>query len=348
MALYNNSDFIEPLLVYNVTGGTSGTEFTSLSDNDTNYVYVDYNSGSPIFVVSTSDAAINDSNVIIYLVLYRAGNFVHILEYGKMGAGLSNKINQRFEKTQRFAKESGLVLGLSASGVATLSGGVTWNASNRKSITAVNSMDNTFFKNYHVGGSWTYSTSSDYINNTYYDDGTDLVSASASKYLVNWYYRGQETNGHLYELYSESQYDNVSLAQLATEPQTPELISSHAFLVGRIIVQVATYSGLVENIVTSTFRTTQVANHNDLNNIQGGLPSEYYHLSSNQYANIALTNDPNNFSVHQIINASASISNNLTVDQNMKLSGTFSGNISNSATSDQIIQTTLLFLSNNL
>jgi len=342
VALYNNANFIEPLLLYTVSGGSSGTEFTALADNDTNYVFIDYNGGSPTFIISTSDGAINESSVIRYLTLYRVGNFVHILEYGKSGAGLPNKLNQRLENTQRFAKESGLVLGLSAStGIATLTEGITWNASNRKLITAVNSADNTFFKNYHVASAWSYDASSDYINNTYYDDGTDLVSASASKYLVNWYYRGQETNGHLYELYGSGQYDNVSLAQLATEPQTPELISSHAFLVGRIIVQVGTYSGIVENIASSTFTPTQVASHNDLNNMQGGSPAEYYHLNANEHDHIALTNDSNDFTVAQIINASASIANDLKVD------GKVMGSNNSGIDTNALVQSALLFLSNN-
>ena len=341
-ALYNNSNFIEPLLVYDVAGGTSGTEFSALVDQDTNYVYIDYNSGSPTFVISTSDGAVNESSVIRYLTLFRAGNFIHVLEYGKAGAGLSNKINQRFENAQRFARESGLVLGLSAStGIVTLTEGVTWNASNRKTITAVNSADNVFFKNYHSGGSWTYSTAGDYMNDTYYDDGSNIVSASASKYIVNWYYRGQETGGHLYELYGNSQYENVSEAKLSTEPQTPEMISSHAFLVGRIITQAGTYSGIVENIASSVFQTTQVASHNDLNNMQGGAPGEYYHLDANKHDHIALTNDSNDFTVAQNINASASISNDL------KISGNTIGSNNQGIDTNALIQSALLFLSNN-
>jgi hypothetical protein len=142
-------------------------------------------------------------------------------------------------------------------------------------------------------------------------------------------------------LYGESQYDNVSLAQLSTEPVTPELISSHAFLVGRVIVQVGTYSAIVENIAASTFRTTQVASHNDLNNMQGGGPAEYYHLNANEHDHIALTNDSNDFTVAQTINASASISNDL------KVSGDIMGSNNSGIETNLLVQSALLFLSNN-
>ena len=65
----------------------------------------------------------------------------------------------------------------------------------------------------------------------------------------------------------------------------------------------------------------------------------------------AFNNDNSHFVVdyngNVVIGATAT-SQKLEVVGNMKLSGTFSGNISNSVTSDKIIQTTLLFLSNNL
>jgi hypothetical protein len=65
----------------------------------------------------------------------------------------------------------------------------------------------------------------------------------------------------------------------------------------------------------------------------------------------SLNNDSSHFVVDaggNVIIGGTATSQKLEVVGNMKLSGTFSGNISNSATSDQIIQTTLLFLSNNL
>jgi hypothetical protein len=35
------------------------------------------------------------------------------------------------------------------------------------------------------------------INNSFYDDGTDIVSGTPGNYLVNWYFRGQEVNDHI-------------------------------------------------------------------------------------------------------------------------------------------------------
>jgi hypothetical protein len=331
VALYNNANNIEPIIVYDIASGTTGVgDIPVLTDNDTNYIVIEYNGGAPRYNVYDNDGVVNDSSIVLYMVVYRLGNFVHTLEFGNQGAGLANKLNDRFIMTDRFGYESGLGLSLSAStGIVMVSAGVAWNGPNRQSLTAVNSSGSTFFKNYHVGGSWTADTSGDYINNTYYDNGTDIVTATAGKYLVNWYFRGQETNSHIYEVYSESQYDTVALAQLATEPALPELITSHAFLVGRIIVGVGATTGLTEGAFVNTFQSTNVTSHNDLVGIQGGTAGQYYHLTSAQYNNLALTNTNNYFSVGQ------TISGNLTVTGGTQI--LFSGNSSSDLV--RIIQT---------
>ena len=304
VALYNNSNFIEPLKVYTVPSGTTGSGgIPSLFNEDTSYIVIEYNGGSPRYYVYDNDSVVTDSDVVLYMITYRSGNFVHVLEFGNYGAGLPNKINDRFLSTDRFARESGFSLGLSGStGVVTLSAGVAWDGVYRQSLPPINSQDDIFFQSFHSGGTWVYTTTANTLNNEYYDDGTDKVLATAGKYLVNWYFRGQEVNDHLYEVWGNDEYDSVAEAQLSVEPSLPELVTSHAFLTGRIIVQVSATTGSVESAFVSVFQSTQVTAHNDLNAIQGGSAGEYFHLTSTQYSNNAYTNVDNIFSVGQTIN----------------------------------------------
>ena len=297
VALFNNPNFIEPVSVYTISSGTTGVlSIPSLQDNDTNYIVIEYNGGSPRYNVLNNDGTINDSDVVLYLIVYRAGNFIHVLDFGNQGAGLPNKLNDRVIMTDRFARESGFSLGLSGStGVVTLTSGVAWNGTNRQTLTGVNSQDDIFFKNFHSGGTWVYTTTGNTLNNEYYDDGTNPVLATTGKYLVNWYFRGQEVNDHLYEVYGTDEYDSVSEAQLSVEPTLPELITSHAFLTGRIIVQVSATTGYVESAFVRVFQSTTVTEHNDLLGLQGGLGGQYYHLNSNQYNNLPLLNSNNVF-----------------------------------------------------
>jgi hypothetical protein len=327
VTIFDNPDWIAPLRLFNITGGTTGVDFPGLINNDTNYIYIDYNGGSPIYVVDTLDGAINDSNVLRYLTVYRLNNFLHILEYGNEGAGLANKLNNRIIQTERIIRESGVELGLSASGVVTISEGLVWNGTNRININSVDSINDIFFSNYHVSGVWSFTTSNTTINNFYYDDGVDLVVASASKYLINWYYRGLEVNDHIYEVVSRNQYDNVSEAQLSKVPPLPELITSHAFLVGRIIIEVGSQSGLIESAFNTFFQPSNVTSHADLNNLQGGGPGEYYHLTFNERNNLSFINVDNNFSTNQSVGGYVSASTFYGDGSN--LSGIFDTKVSN-------------------
>jgi len=328
VALYNNSSYTEPVQVYTVSSGVTGSGgIAALTNNDTNYIYIEYNNGSPRWGVSTDNSFINGSDVDLCYLIYRADNFVHVLDFGNEGAGLPNKISNRIVAVNRFGRESGFSLGLSgATGVVTLTSGVAWNGTNRQSLVAVNSQDDIFFKSFHSGGTWVYTTTGDTINNTYYDDGTDIVSGTTSKYLVNWYFRGQEVNDHLYEVYGTDEYDSVAEAQLSIEPSLPELITSHAFLTGRIIVQVGATTGLVESAFVQVFQSTQVTQHNDLTSIQGGTAGQYYHLTASEYSNNAYTNVDNNFSVGQTISGGLTADTvSATTYQNLPISGLTEG-----------------------
>jgi hypothetical protein len=316
VALYNNPNNIEPIRVYTISSGITGVDVDSLVNNQTNYIVIDYNGGSPIYRVLNNDGTVNDSSVILYLIVYRLNNFTHVLEFGNYGAGLPNKLNDRLIMTDRFGWESGLTLGLSGStGIVTLSSGIAWNGSYRQNLISVNSQDDIFFKNYHSGGTWVYDTSGNTINNVYYDNGVNIVSGTTGKYLVNWYFRGQEINDHLYEVYGTSEYDDITIAEATGVPELPELITSHAFLVGRVIVGVNQTTGITQTAFSTVFQPSGAPGlHNNLTEIQGGTSGQYYHLNSNQYNNIALTNVDNNFSTSQRVNGNLSANTVTIVD----------------------------------
>jgi hypothetical protein len=302
-ALYNQTIYPSVVEVFLISSGTSGTQFPALSNNDTNYVVIDYSGGTPSWNILTNNSTINGETIVLTHIIYRANNFLHVLDFGNEGIALPNKINDRIVAVDRFGRESGFSLGLSAStGVVTLTSGIAWNGTNRQSLVAVNSQDDIFFQVYHTGGTWTYTTTANTLNNLYYDDGTNPVLATGGKYLVNWYFRGQEINDHLYEVWGVDEYDSVSEAQLSTEPNLPELITSHAFLTGRIIVQVSATTGTVESAFVQVFQPSTVQAHNDLTSIQGGQAGEYYHLTSTEYNNVAYKNTTNTFTSDQIIN----------------------------------------------
>jgi len=289
VVLYDDQNWTGVAGVYTVTGGTTGTDFTALTDESTNYIYLDYNSGTPQWVITASEPDYDRSDRAKYVTLYRAGNFLHILDWEFEASGLSNKLLQRVYEINKIQRATGLAI--SAGGndplQVNIAAGDIWNGINREVTPDINSWDDTFFSNYHTAGVWDRTVSgagSGIANNTHYDDGTDKVALTAGYYVVNWYYKGSESGSHVYEVLGRDEYKKVADAQLETAPPIPELVESHAILVGRIICQEGNASPVtIESAFDNTFAASSVTAHNDLSGIQGGTGGEYYHLTNTEH-----------------------------------------------------------------
>jgi hypothetical protein len=130
------------------------------------------------------------------------------------------------------------------------------------------------------------------LDNAHYMDpiGTGLVPLTAGYWNINWIYRGVEAETHTYRVLDTAQYQSSALAQTASPPNSlPALITSHAILVGRVIVQQGQTTGyVIEDSLTTKFSSgANVTNHNILGGIQGGTTNQYYHLTSAQNTLVA-------------------------------------------------------------
>jgi hypothetical protein len=262
--LYDNSVFHGCAHRYKVASAT-----VSLTNNTTNYVIVSYNGGSPAISAITDRTLLNGSDVIFLWTIYRNGNFLHPLVWDAPGAGLAEKLHNRFVGTRRIerAEGSGLVIGEVATRTVTITSGNVWNGVTQTLLGACSSATDTTFLYYHAGGVWTYSLVTQY-NNTQYDNGTNLATLTANRYGVSWVYRGVENAKHVYIVLGTGDY-LLSQAQASQPPAVPQAISSHALLVGRIIVQKnATTATEIDSAFVTTFTSAGITNHNDLSNIE--------------------------------------------------------------------------------
>lgn len=240
----------------------------SLTNNSVNYLVGDYNSGSPIYKVITDVDLINLSDVIPYMTLYRIDNEITQLSWDEMGDGLSNKIILRMVKTERFIRESGLTLAEDTGRIITISAGKTWNGVTRLSIQAARSDTDQAYTWYHVAGTWTRASATQY-DNTYYDDGTDLVEANPNKYIVNWIYRVEEEPPSLAIVLGSDSYTNSETAKNEPIPSSiPDKLTQAGILVGRIIVEKsAATASVIESAFVQQFTPSAISDHNDLANI---------------------------------------------------------------------------------
>jgi len=310
VALFNNSNFTGNTKAYTITGGTTGTQFPPLQNNKTNYIYVKYNNGSPVYDITIDQSIITDSDSILYLTVYRDNNILHVVDYRKIALGLSNKLNQRLNKTQNFIRESGLIISEFGARNINVTPGVVWASSNRIFLSGVSSTADTVDFWFHSAGTYVHSATTQWINNLY-DDGTNLQSLSASYYNVNWIFRGVENRKQIFIVLGNSNVSSIPLNGFSL-PTLPDVVVSNAMLIGAVAFQNgSSVATSIDSAFEINFVQSPISSHKNLADLQGGIsPTELYHLNKNEHDNIALTNRDTIFG--NLTSTGNSIANNFT------------------------------------
>jgi hypothetical protein len=260
----------------------------AMTDNALNYVYVDWNGGSPVYAATTNRDLLNHSNRVPAARVYMdSGSIEYQLTYGALARGAAVRNVDRIYRIRGTAgseRESGLAVSESATRVVTIASGYAWTGLRRIALDAVTQggAGVTSHLWYHTAGTWAETTITQY-NNTQYDNGTNLVTLTANRYAVNWIYRSLV--GPEIDIVLGSGDYTLAQAEASGQPAIPPAILGFYILVGRIIVQRNASTAIaIESVVDTTFNQSAVSSHNDLSNLQGGAPGEYYHLTSAQQA----------------------------------------------------------------
>lgn len=241
-------------------------------------------------IVSGDTTAINNSNIVPIVIVWRIGNELHTRDFDALGSGLANKIQSSLINTKPYAIGSGggLAIGEYANRTIRVTSAVVYAGAVRIPVAAFDSAVDRMTLVYHVGGVWTYADNTSY-NNTQYDDGNNLVAIHNQKFAVRWYYRSVGDDKQLfYVLGTTGNYNDAAAAAL--EPprsDLPIILKNHCILVGRSIIQLNAAAGLTTGVFDTTFRDQATITHNATLYIQGGAPDEYYHLTSAQHTAVS-------------------------------------------------------------
>lgn len=119
------------------------------------------------------------------------------------------------------------------------------------------------------------------FKDTQYDDGTDLQTLTDGYYTINYIYRGVEEQNHAYLVLGNQEYAWEELALASHEmPDPPEIISSHAVLVGRVIIQKNATNGIMQSAFHDAFQTdVLVSTHSLLSNLSADDHQQYAMLA---------------------------------------------------------------------
>lgn len=262
----------------------------SLTDNSNNFIYIEYNGGTP--QVSVSVTKLENQTNILLAQIFREGTTLHIFAASVRNVGdHAGLMIDRQLAIAPFAHESGAIASETGTRNFAITAGVFWEGLKQFTTTAHDfSVSGSFSYFYSDGASgWTEITSATQIDNTQYDNGSGtLATLSNNRYGVHWIYLdGDENDSDVSLLFGHGDY-TLSQANAAGAPATaPPRIVSHAKLIGKIIIKKSDVAFTsIESAFETAFITSTVSDHNNLATLQGGIAGEYYHLTAAQHASL--------------------------------------------------------------
>jgi len=298
--LYDNPNYSYFMQRYEM-----GSSSLTLTNNSVNYIVISGSSGSlPAYIVTESVDSINESNIIPVYTAYRENNSIYYIDWDSLGRGLPNKLHQRLVKTNRFARESGLSIGLREESTTdkflTLSEGRTWIGAVKHNPVALDSISDYFRVYYHSGSAttWTYESQNNLTNLWNYDSIVvpyGKTNLKNNEFSAMWVFRFIVDNeSDLTEKWAiipgTEAYSTETYVRASSTPAIPDFVAKMAIFVGRLIIEKTQDEVYVEveSAFTSTFSSggggpSAIPSHQDLTELMGGTAGEYFHLTSNEY-----------------------------------------------------------------
>ena len=255
----------------------------SFTDGGSEYVYVDYNSGTPLVAVTNDYTIFDEATKVPIFKCWRVGNTVHSLSGDAAGVGLSNKISTMLQSTHPYnrAGNSGLVISEVTSPnprTITVTQSYVYAGTFPQLVSSFTSATDRFTKATVASSTWTYSSTALVYDNTDYNPTTGPVALGNNNYGVRWFYRSIGDVKEVFYVLGTGDHVKEADAWLETErTDLPPVIKQHCVLIGRAVIRKSATSGTTQSLLVNTYAGATITSHNDLNNIQGGTTGAYYH-----------------------------------------------------------------------
>ena len=284
----STNPYLDPLYACNI----AAVNALALTNNATNFIYADYNSGSPTVAVTTDITSIGALSKVVLYVVTRIGTD---LDWFAIGSYQSNFMAKYAKK--KYVQNAGVEYGSGAvsSEVDTrklaITAGNFYSANELLSTPVFNSnVADTFTLIYRSGAStWTRTAGQTQLGNTQYNRLSDntLQTLGNNNYGVYWVFWVLDNPSRLVVVYGQGDYASHADAEAAGIPTSlpPEVMPySNGVLIAKILfLKSATNFHDVQNPFSVAFSSSVATTHNGLAQLQGGVIDEYYHLTSAEY-----------------------------------------------------------------
>ncbi len=271
-----------PIMLLEVPGATN----LALTDNSVNYIYVNYNSGTPVIEAGTSVADFNCLDKCILYVASREGNEVHYIDLSGNNVDANRNVRRRDFEVGGITLGSGAKLAEVGQRYFSITAANFWLILSRVTTPIFNTSGADDFDLYYRNGSggWTKTTGQTQIDNLYYDDGSGSPDTLRNKkYATRFIFLCLSESG-THPVVVMGQVEHDSLAE-AEQEAIPAVLPPEIYGVGKLIGIVTVKKGgnnfsSILNVSDVNLQTSVAATHNNLAGLQGGIADEYYHLST--------------------------------------------------------------------
>lgn len=293
----------DPLIAFDFPA-VSGQALTDLT---TNYIYIDYNSGTPVIAVATSNQSDGRTKINIGKV-FREGTSVIILQAGLDVKETIKRIQSReINLNGELARATGMIVSETGTLNLGVTSGTAFAGYTMYATGAIDTSGADTFEYYRlISGTWTESDESA-IDVLQYNDvsspGSEvLATLPNNNFGVHWVYIDVE--GEVLVVYGQAAYSKLSDAEAALVPNISfGHIADMSILVAKIIIEKSDTSFTeVESAFETGFQAAPITEHSDL----GG-------LSADDHTQYILADGSRNFSGSQTFDVNATVDGILAV-----------------------------------
>jgi hypothetical protein len=253
----------------------AGQSGISLTDQNTNWVYLDYNAGTPQVATTTTFSTIDLNTQAIIGRVYRDGTTLHIYEVGQYFSNYNTLDCKKDFEVDGIERASGLVLGETGTRNITVSAGVIYCAHNRTTTSAIDTSGADTFDVFNSGASTSPDTTGvSQVDNTQYWNGAALANLTNNRYGTRFFFMDHE--GDVYMVYGTSNTTDVATAENEAIPTLNTFLNDFAIYIGRVVIEKGASSF---ELTTNPFLTVEsgviVTDHGDLAGLADDDHSQY-------------------------------------------------------------------------
>lgn len=269
----------------------AGDTNISLTDNSANFIYADYNGGTPQIHVEQTGANFWDRDMAYIGTVYRVGTTLHISNIGDQITNFNNRVIQKsFEVGGSPAQwASGLIANDGSDRYVDVTAGVFWLGHSRHTSSTFDTDPGGLadtFSYWHNDGAWQEDTAETEIDNVQFNDyGTGLDDVTPSQYGLSWLYLDFDAQ-HIHVVYGTDSYTLTAALDAQPPGDVPPIIADYCFLIGKYIIQRNASTMTVLSPFTTAFSGSFVSSHNGLTDLQGGIAAERYHTTAAQHTGL--------------------------------------------------------------